>query len=71
MRRSILALAVILGTIFCARAQSHTQSIRGTGLDIDTQQPLIGANIFVEKTIPLLGATTDIDRWTSRRWQNQ
>ncbi|MDX1407339.1 MAG: TonB-dependent receptor, partial [Saprospiraceae bacterium] len=40
-------------------AQEQTQSIRGTIVDRESQLPLIGANVLVEKTIPMLGSSTD------------
>ena len=42
-------------------AQQHTQTIRGTILDKESQMPLIGADISVERTIPLHGTTTDLE----------
>ena len=42
-------------------AQSNTQSIRGQILDKESQQPLIGASVVIEKTIPMLGTSTDVD----------
>jgi hypothetical protein len=61
MSKLIIAIALILFPLASAFSQTYTQSVRGTVLDRESQQPLIGANVFVEKTLPLLGATTDID----------
>lgn len=44
-----------------ATGQTLTQTIRGVLMDKDSQVPLIGANVYIEKTIPLMGATTDAD----------
>jgi hypothetical protein len=42
-------------------AQQLTQTIRGTVLDKDAQMPLIGANVTVLSTDPIMGTTTDVD----------
>lgn len=42
-------------------AQGNTQTIRGTILDTDTRQPLIGATVMVAGTDPIIGTTTDFD----------
>ena len=51
--------------LFCAHmsiiAQSQTQTIRGTIVDKESQMALIGANLSIENTLPLLGTSTDID----------
>ena len=56
-----LFILIVLAVPIGLTAQSHTQSIRGKVIDRESHQPLIGANVFVEKTLPLLGATTDLD----------
>ncbi|MFT5764642.1 MAG: hypothetical protein ACI8X3_002073 [Saprospiraceae bacterium] len=38
-----------------------TQTIKGTVIDKDTQQPLIGATVSLEKSDPPLGTVTDLD----------
>lgn len=42
-------------------AQGHTQTVRGTIVDGDTRQPLIGATVVVVGSDPIIGATTDLD----------
>ncbi len=42
-------------------AQGHTQTVRGTIVDGDTRQPLIGATIILADSDPLIGSTTDLD----------
>ena len=42
-------------------AQVQTQSVRGTIVDADTRQPLIGATVLIMGSDPLIGATTDLD----------
>ncbi|MDX1479152.1 MAG: TonB-dependent receptor [Saprospiraceae bacterium] len=49
---------LLSGALF---AQEQTQSIRGTIVDKESQLPLAGANVLVEKTIPLLGSSTEED----------
>lgn len=51
-------------TIFCAalvQAQVTTQTVRGTIVDGDTRQPLIGATVILQGSDPLIGTTTDLD----------
>lgn len=61
--RSVLSfiaflIMLLLGEVI---AQGNTQTIRGTILDTDTRQPLIGATVMVVGSDPILGATTDFD----------
>ena len=39
--------------------ETPTQTVRGSVVDQDSQLPLIGVNVIVEGTAPLLGASTD------------
>lgn len=54
-------LALIFLWTNATEAQQYTQSIRGVVLDQDAQLPLVGANILVLNTDPLLGTTTDLE----------
>src|SRR5690606_42054594 len=56
---SLIAAALFLGT--AATAQGHTQTVRGTVVDSDTREPLIGASVVVPGSDPLIGGTTDLD----------
>ncbi len=58
--KSILVLMICLLSINM-QAQSHTQTIRGTIIDKDSQLPLIGANVLLPESETNLGSTTDID----------
>lgn len=51
-------IMLLLGEVI---AQGNAQTIRGTILDTDTRQPLIGATVMVVGSDPILGATTDFD----------
>lgn len=42
-------------------AQTAGQTVRGTVVDSDTRQPLIGATVIVQGSDPIIGATTDLD----------
>lgn len=44
--------------IFC---QVLTQTVRGTIIDVDSKLPLIGAEVLIMGTNPLVGTTTDVD----------
>ena len=61
--RALLTLFLFLLLVLSGRviAQGNTQTIRGTILDTDTRQPLIGATILVVGSDPIRGATTDFD----------
>jgi len=61
--RSVLSFITFLIMLFMGEviAQGNTQTIRGTILDTDTRQPLIGATVMVVGSDPILGATTDFD----------
>jgi hypothetical protein len=42
-------------------AQNLTQTVRGTIIDKDTQQPIIGANIIIKDSDPIKGASSDVN----------
>lgn len=42
-------------------AQTLTQTVRGTIIDQDSRQPVIGANVVILGTDPLIGTISDID----------
>jgi len=42
-------------------AQVNLQTVRGTVLDTDTRQPLIGATVVVVGSVPQIGSTADLD----------
>jgi hypothetical protein len=52
----LVALASVQG-----RAQSLTQTIRGTIVDQVSQMPLPGANVIIINSEPVMGGTTDVD----------
>lgn len=62
-----LLFALLCSTVQTGLAASHlqqtqttpTQSVRGIIVDQDSQLPLIGVNVIVMDTSPLLGASTD------------
>ena len=54
-----LLFTIGIGTV--AAAQQLSQTIRGTVVDADTREPLIGAEVFVPGTDPLIGTVTDVD----------
>lgn len=54
----LLLLIIASSTI---HAQQITQTIRGKVVDIQSQYPLIGANVFVIDSEPFIGITTEID----------
>ena len=64
----LLLLMALAGELL---AQGNAQTIRGTVLDADTRQPMIGATVMVIGSDPILGSTTDLDgRFTIAKTTN-
>ncbi len=61
MKRHMFLLALLCLIINTLHAQDYNQTIRGTILDAESQQPLIGATISIMTTDPVMGTTTDFD----------
>lgn len=59
--RQLLLLPAILMMTTVTKAQVNTQTVRGTVVDSDTHEPLIGATVMVPGSDPLIGTTTDLD----------
>ena len=61
--RSVLSFIAFLIMLLLGEvsAQGNKQTIRGTILDTDTRQPLIGATVMVVGSDPIQGSTTDFD----------
>ena len=59
MRNLIIPILLLIAS--SVYGQTATQTIRGKIIDSESQQPLIGASVYIEKTIPMLGTSTDID----------
>ncbi len=57
-KRSLLTLIIALFTTL-AFTQNLTQTVRGTIIDTDSKLPLIGAQIIIADTEPIIGTTTD------------
>ena len=62
MRACVVALFLLTSTVLpiAVSAQAH-QVVRGQVVDRESQQPLPGANVVVEDSDPLMGATTDAE----------
>lgn len=56
-------IATLVGAFFLAAgpvvSQQLTQTVKGTIKDADSFAPIIGANVFIPGTDPILGASTD------------
>lgn len=61
MKRLILLISTLILLAGSVGAQVVTQTIRGRMIDQDSRATLIGANITVLGSEPLLGASTDMD----------
>ncbi len=61
MKHQITILSVLFLLPIIVFAQNLTQTVRGTILDIDSKIALIGAQVVVVGSEPLIGATTDYD----------
>lgn len=60
LKTAILCLSIFFCHILVSTGQqTTTQTIRGNIVDKESQAPLIGAHITVEKTIPILGTGTN------------
>lgn len=61
--RALLSLIafLLIALVGELMAQGHTQTIRGTIVDTDTRQPMIGASVIVVGSDPIIGTTTDFD----------
>ena len=59
-KRSLLTLIMALFATLVF-TQNLTQTVRGTIIDTDSKLPLIGAQIVIAGTEPLIGTTTDED----------
>jgi len=61
---NILFFSVLFLGLFAAStssAQDIFQTVRGQVVDADSELPLIGAVVYLEKSDPIIGATTDVD----------
>lgn len=61
MKTLAIAALMIFTSPYAYSQNTLTQTVRGTIKDVDTKIPLIGANIFVDGTDPLIGSTTDLE----------
>jgi len=59
--KRILIVLVSLMLSNLVWSQPLSQMIKGKVIDLDTQTPLIGANVLIRGTDPVRGATTDIN----------
>ncbi|MGB0523555.1 MAG: carboxypeptidase-like regulatory domain-containing protein, partial [Flammeovirgaceae bacterium] len=59
--KQYLLLTTLFFVCYVAHAQKLTQTIRGKVIDAESQTPLIGANVYIVDSDPLLGAATDVD----------
>ncbi len=60
-KRCILILLIIFLFIKLACSQNLTQTVRGNVIDNDNKLPLIGVEVILPGTQPLIGTTTDED----------
>lgn len=61
MKKTLFTLAITLSIALAVRAQSLTQTVRGTVVDKISQFSLPGASVVVLNSNPLIGTTTDPD----------
>lgn len=59
MKNHIFILFVLVSSSLFA--QDYTQTVRGKIIDKQTQTELVGVNIIILNTDPIIGATTDLD----------
>lgn len=61
MKYKFLLLSIWMVGSLNSEGQVLTQTIRGTVIDADTREPLIGAEVLIEGSDPLIGTVTDLD----------
>ena len=61
MKKIIMATSFVALLTSWAFGQNLTQTVRGTIIDIDSELPLIGAEVIINGSVPLIGTTTDIN----------
>lgn len=61
MKKLITILILMYGLTALGQGQKLTQTVRGTVLDIDSRLPLIGAQVRLVDSNPLVGTVTDVD----------
>lgn len=59
--KSLYLVAIFIVASSLSFAQNFTQTVRGKITDINSKQTIIGANVVIENSHPLKGASTDID----------
>lgn len=59
--RTISLFCWIFLTSGCLTAQTLTQTIRGAVVDADTREALIGAEVLIPETEPMIGTVTDVE----------
>ncbi len=61
--KCFILLFLVVGQWISGKAQEkeHTQTIRGSVIDLDSKSELIGANVIVLGVEPILGSSTDIE----------
>ena len=61
MQNLILSPLLILFFALCGYGQELSQTVRGTIIDANTRQPIIGAEVIIINSEPLRGDVTDTD----------
>ncbi len=61
MKKFIKGMLLIAMFTTLAFSQKLTQTVRGTVTDTDSKLPLIGTNVFIVDSNPVIGTTTDIN----------
>ena len=59
MKKLILIILIIITFMSVALCQNLTQIVRGTVIDIDNKLPLIGTEVIILGSNPIIGTTTD------------
>ncbi len=60
-RVALLIVCLNVSFLLTLKAQGLTQTVRGVIYDVDSKTPLIGANVYVLGSSPILGAVTDVE----------
>ncbi len=57
----LLTLLLLLTQIHHLAAQTHTQTVRGRVVDIDSKSPLPGVSVYIAGSSPIIGTSSDLN----------
>ena len=61
MKQQLLIFCLICCAVSAYSQEQFTQTIRGKVIDQESQMPLIGANVLLLESDPVIGVNTDVN----------